>query len=155
MRHSTRHGLAATQLLYALMVVMVGAFAFYYYVNDRSESAKRGLTIKRMTAIEAALEKYCFDCGGELPSQEQGLEALLALPKDDAPHGWAGPYLTKPADLQDGWGRPFKFMCPGKMLKGSELRRPYDLASYGKDGCEGGEDLDRDVCNWDRTTMIP
>ena len=157
MRPNQRAGLAAGQLLGAVAVLFLAAFAFYYYANNYAEQSKRSTTVHRLTAIEAAFEKYCVDCGGRLPTAKQGLAALVAPPtRNPIPSGWNGPYLTAPQAVSDGWGRPFKYLCPGRpVAKGSSIMRPYDLASYGRDGAEGGKGLDRDVCNWDRSTMVP
>ena len=141
----------------ALALLVAGAFAFYYYVNSRSEVGKRALSIKRMALIETALEKYCVDCGGNLPTEKQGLKALLQRPTESpVPRGWRGPYLEDTETVQDAWGRAYKYVCPGGPVeRRSKIMRPYDLASYGRDGQEGGVDLDRDICSWDRGTMIP
>lgn len=156
MRHSTRRGLTPLDMLIVLAVVLVVAFAFYQYVNVKGETDKRKLTIRRMTAIETALEKYCVDCAGTLPTQRQGLAALHDPPTlPPVPKGWSGPYIRDPQALRDGWGRSFKYVCPGQPYAGSALAGPYDLASYGRDGSEGGKGLDRDICTWDRKTMLP
>lgn len=154
---SRRCGMGALELLGALGVLLVTAFGFYYYVNMRTEAAKRTLTIQRLQLIETGLEKYCLDCGGAIPTQKQGLEALLKAPqRPPIPRNWAGPYLTDLDTVRDAWGRPFKYVFPGRPIEvGSNIMRPYDLASYGRDGVEGGSGLDRDICNWDRSTLIP
>jgi general secretion pathway protein G len=110
-----------------------------------------------MSLIESALEKYCVDCGGMLPTEKQGLAALTETPmKGPIPRGWRGPYVQDEEVLKDGWGRPFKYVCPGGPVEAnSSIMRPYDLASYGRDGCEGGQGLDRDISSWDRATMVP
>lgn len=149
--------MGALQLLEALVAVLIAAFAFYYYVNTHAETAKRTLTIRRIAAAQAGLEKYCVDCGGRLPTAKQGLAALLTRPtRPPIPSQWNGPYLNDEAGLLDGWGRPLKYVCPGRPLApGSSIMAPYDLASYGRDGAEGGNRLDRDIRSWDRSTMVP
>lgn len=157
MRRNQRTGMGAVDFLGAVVLILIAAFAFYYYVNNHAENSKRTLTIKRLVAVETALEKYCVDCGGRLPTAEQGLEALLERPQQKPiPQAWAGPYLSESDAINDGWGRPFKYLCPGRpVAPGSDIMRPCDLASYGRDGSEGGRGLDRDICNWDRATMVP
>lgn len=157
MRRSRRLGMTALKFLGALVAVLVIAFGFYYYANNKAELGRRAVTVRRMTAISAALEKYCVDCGGVLPTPKQGLEALLVPPTlSPRPSQWNGPYLQNAQDLLDGWGRPLQYVCPGRpMAAGSSIMRAYDLASYGRDGSEGGKGLDRDLCSWDRGTMAP
>ena len=149
--------MGAVQLLGALVAVLIAAFSFYYYANAHTETAKRALTIHRITAIQEALDKYCVDCGGQLPTAKQGLGVLLTKPtRRPIPSEWAGPYLNDDAALQDGWNRPLKYVCPGSPLApGSSIMAPYDLASYGRDGAEGGKGLDRDIRSRDRSTMMP
>lgn len=154
---NTRAGMALVGLLVALIVLLLAVFAFYSYVNMRSVHGKREVTLERLQILQDALQRYLVDCGGTLPTQKQGLPALLKKPETrPIPRGWRGPYVLDPAVLRDGWGRPFKYYCPGGGLRDDPQRlRPYDLASYGQDGAEGGEGLDRDLCSWDRTTLLP
>jgi general secretion pathway protein G len=149
--------MTGVQFVGTLGAVLIGAFGFYYWANDKAESGKRAVTIQRMATISVDLEKYCVDCGGMLPTQKQGLEALLTPPSRSPRHAlWNGPYLQTADELRDGWNRPFKYLCPGGPLEvGAEVMRPYDLASYGRDGSEGGRGLDRDLCSWDRSTLSP
>jgi general secretion pathway protein G len=157
MRRSERAGMGAVQLLATLVVMLVAAFGFYYYVNSRAETGKRVVTVKRLTLLEEALAEYAVDCAGALPTARQGLGALLRKPETGhCPQGWHGPYLQDPETVRDGWGRPFIYLCPGRpMASGSSIMRPYDLASYGRDGRESGKGLDRDICDWDRSTLLP
>jgi general secretion pathway protein G len=140
----------------AMAVVIAVAFAFYFYVEARAGEGKRALTIERMGEVQEALEKYLIDCGG-LPTQKQGLEALVRQPeRQPVPRGWRGPYLHDSAKLKDGWGRSIKYYWPGGSSAGDGGQtRPYDLASFGCDGQEGGKALDRDIRSWERATMAP
>ena len=156
MRHSTRRGMGASELLIALLIAAAVAFGFYHYVNAKAETDKRALTVRRMVAIETALQKYCADCAGALPSEKQGLSALCQRPTArPVPKGWAGPYLRDTSELKDGWSRAFHYVCPGRPYPQSAMLQAYDLSSYGRDGCQGGKGLDSDICNWDRKTMAP
>lgn len=155
MRRSTRRGMGASELLIALLIAAAVAFGFYHYVNAKAETDKRALTIRRMVAIEAALEKYCADCAGALPTQEQTLSALWERPKVAPPQGWAGPYLKDPSALKDGWNRDFHYLCPGRPYPQSTMLQAYELSSYGRDGVQGGKGLDSDIYSSDRKTMAP
>jgi len=156
MRHSTRSGMSPVELLLALVVVVALALGFFQWVNVKAESDKRKLTIRRMVEVETALRKYCADCAGAFPTESQTLLALHDKPTTSpAPKGWAGPYVADERVIEDAWGRRFKYVCPGRPYAASDVSRPFDLASYGRDGCEGGRGLDRDILNWDRKTMAP
>jgi general secretion pathway protein G len=155
--YAPRRGMALTELLAAMVILCLAVLGAYHYVNQRAALAKRTASIERMQLIGEALARFSLDTGGNLPTQRQGLGALIQQPVlSPVPHAWRGPYVSSPAILQDGWGRPFQYFCAGGLIEvGSAIRRPYDLASYGRDGVEGGKGLDRDILSWDRTTMIP
>ncbi len=157
MEPSARAGLGTSSLFVVTAAAIAAAFVFYLYVEARTAQSKRVLTIERMAAIQDALDKYLIDCGGALPTQRQGLNALIERPATrPAPRGWNGPYLDDPAKLRDGWGRSIKYFCPGGTSPDDPgRRRPYDLASFGRDGQEGGKGLDRDILSWERDTMVP
>ncbi|MBU0607091.1 MAG: type II secretion system protein GspG [Armatimonadetes bacterium] len=156
MRHSTRRGMSPLELILALVVVVALALGFFQWVNVKAESDKRKLTIRRLVQVETALRKYCADCAGAFPTEKQGLIALYEKPTaSPVPKGWLGPYVTDKRVIEDAWGRCFKYVCPGRPYAASDVTRPFDLASYGRDGCEGGRGLDRDILSWDRKTMVP
>ena len=68
------------------------------------------------------------------------LKELFERPPDLPPSRWDGPYLSTPDLLNDAWGRPYHYLCPGKYNKDS-----YDLWSVGPDGVNGTAD---DIGNW-------
>lgn len=78
---------------------------------------------------------------GDYPSTSQGL-AVLLTPMPDK--GIPEPLLRSRDALNDPWGHPYRYRCPG-------VKRPYsyDLWSFGPDGKEGTAD---DVGNWDEPT---
>lgn len=86
--------------------------------------------------LETPLTAYRVNMG-RYPSTEEGLEALLKKPSDEAV-SWRGPYVKK--INPDPWGSPYQYAYPGE-------RNPagYDLWSYGPDGIESEDDIG----NWD------
>jgi general secretion pathway protein G len=143
-------------LLLAFAFVFTVAMLISRHMAHRTESSKRQITVERIIAIEDALARYMIDSGGMLPTGGQGLAALLEEPEDPpVPASWAGPYVSSEADLKDGWGREFQYLCPGRQLEGYEgIHHPFSLWSCGEDGAEGGKESNADICSWDRTTMI-
>jgi general secretion pathway protein G len=87
--------------------------------------------------LEKALDQYRLDTR-RYPTTEQGLQALVAKPSNEA--SWNGPYLKK-AVPNDPWGRPYVYRNPGQ--KGD-----FDLVSYGRDGRPGGNGEDADITNY-------
>lgn len=73
---------------------------------------------------------------GNYPSTEEGLEALVRRPSEDATN-WQGPYVR---DLpKDPWGNPYQYRFPGEINTDT-----YDLWSWGPDG----RDSDQNIGNW-------
>ncbi|TLD72185.1 type II secretion system protein GspG [Phragmitibacter flavus] len=74
-----------------------------------------------------------------IPTQQQGLEAMVTRPTvDPKPKNWLP--MAKPEALTDPWGRKYQYRNPGKRNPSS-----YDIFSAGPDGLEDTED---DVGNW-------
>jgi general secretion pathway protein G len=83
---------------------------------------------------------------GRNPTTEEGLEALFKCPADLPQDKWPEPhFLRKEWVLNDPWGHPYVYRCPGLHLPGG-----FDLYSCGRDGvsASGGGD-DDDINNWD------
>ena len=90
----------------------------------------------QIDAFAAALESFYIDTG-RYPTEEEGLEALWTRP-ENAPVGWAGPYLLRRVPL-DPWGNPYVYRVPGR------FGFPYEIISFGADGREGGEGYNADI----------
>ena len=73
---------------------------------------------------------------GNYPSTEEGLNALLKAPSENA-KSWQGPYVKKMS--KDPWGKDYNYRFPGEHNVES-----YDLWSLGPDGKES----DDDIVNW-------
>jgi hypothetical protein len=86
---------------------------------------------EEMQAIMALLEEY-HDTNQSYPTTEQGLAELAA-------------FGTVPS--ADPWGNTYVYASPG-------LVNDYDLASYGADGAEGGEDNAADITSWAEANLI-
>jgi general secretion pathway protein G len=132
---------AAGFTLLELLVVMVIIGLLAAYVAPRYFSQVGRSEIKaaqaQIVAFEKALDTYRLDVG-RYPSTEQGLNALLQRPQNDAK--WNGPYLQKAIPL-DPWGKPYQYKSPGE-------HGEFDLWSFGKDGQPGGTGENADVANW-------
>jgi general secretion pathway protein G len=80
-------------------------------------------TRARIADLESALVRFARD-NGRLPTTEEGLDALAAVPLDE-------------------WGNAFHYRQPGVHNPGG-----FDLWSLGADGQPGGECVDADLGNW-------
>lgn len=105
-----------------------------YLAGARTDTAKL-----QLDQLATALDLFRVDVG-RLPTNEEGLSALLTKPAELG--RWRGPYLRKVQAINDPWGRPFNYKIPGE-------HGEYDLVSYGADGKAGGDGENIDVANWD------
>ena len=136
--HRTRAtGFTLLELLVVMVIVglLAGLVAPRYFAQVGKSETK--VARSQIQAIEKALEMYRLETG-QLPSSEQGLNALVTRPQNEP--GWSGPYLKKAAP-PDPWGRPYLFKSPGE-------HDDYDLYSLGRDGRPGGNGQDADITSW-------
>jgi general secretion pathway protein G len=135
------HKRAFTLIELMLVVIIIGVLAAMVVprLAGRSEQARQAAATADIEGnVATALDMFELDCG-QYPTTEQGLVALMTKPTTaPVPEDWRGPYLKKPA--VDPWSRPYIYKSPGEHNVGD-----YDLASWGRDGIEGGGD---DVVNW-------
>jgi general secretion pathway protein G len=123
-------------ILALLVAVVVPKFV------GRSDEARVTATAVQLKNIGSALDLYKLD-NGLYPTTEQGLEALVTEPTTPPlPTNWKkGGYLPKVP--LDPWKRPYVYLSPG--IHNAE----YDLFSYGADGEVGGEEISKDIANWE------
>jgi len=128
------HGFTLLELL--VVVVIIGLLASYVGPRLFGQLSKSEVTVARgqLEAFRRALDHYRLDVG-RYPTTEQGLNALLARPGNEAK--WNGPYLQG-AVPPDPWGQPYVYRAPGE--KGE-----FDLVSHGKDGVPGGTGDNADI----------
>ncbi len=84
-----------------------------------------------------ALDTYKLDVG----NYPDNLNQLIETGQEEMSR-WRGPYLSKRVIPKDPWGNDYVYKHPGE-------NGDYDLSSYGKDGEEGGEGLNRDINSWE------
>lgn len=125
-----------TLLELLVVVVIIGLLAGLVVPRyfDTLEKSKSKIVRAQLDAFEKALEQYRLDVG-KLPSNEQGLDALVTAPAGVA--SWQGPYLKKAVPL-DPWGHAY-------IYKLSQTGRDADVISYGSDGQPGGSGEAKDI----------
>jgi general secretion pathway protein G len=135
-QHAT--GFTLVELLVVLVILgLLAGIAVPQVMNSLSK-AKSSTAALAVENLASAIDLYRLDVG-RLPTQNEGLDALVERP-DDASK-WFGPYLRKRDMLIDPWGNAYHYRFPGQ-------HGTYDLFSLGADNAEGGEDEDRDLGNW-------
>ena len=124
-----------------VVVVIIGLLAAIVAPNVIGNIDQAAITRARqdVRSIETALNLYRLD-NFRYPSTEQGLQALVSNPGDNAAPNWkAGGYLDRVPN--DPWNNPYQYSNPGR-------RGEFDVWSLGADGQPGGEDVDADIGNW-------
>jgi general secretion pathway protein G len=131
---SKSKGFTLLELL--VVIVIIGLLAGYVAPRYFGQVGKSEVQVARaqIDSLEKALDQYRLD-NRHYPSAEQGLDALVAKPAEEA--AWAGPYLKK-AVPNDPWGHPYVYRVPGQKAE-------FDLYSLGRDGKPGGTGEDADI----------
>lgn len=134
----TKNGFTLLELLVVLSIMgllaaIVGPQVIKYLGSSRSGTAQ--VQVKN---IAASLQLFRLDAG-RYPTAQEGLTALVKQPTT-VPN-WNGPYLPDSNAITDPWGKPYRFLTPGK-------HGEVDVFTLGSDGTEGGTGEARDVGNW-------
>ena len=116
-----------------LLAAIVAPRVLTYLGRAKTDTAR--VEIKN---IETGLDLFNVDVG-RYPTQQEGLDALLAAPSGVP--SWRGPYLNAKGALDDPWRHPYHYDIPGR-------HGTYDLYSYGADNAPGGSGDNQDVSNW-------
>jgi general secretion pathway protein G len=101
----------------------------------RGEKAKADAAKIEIGQIGQSLDLFKLEIG-RYPSSQEGLQALISAPP--GVNNWNGPYWKKSTLPKDPWGNDYKYVAPGQS-------GPYDIVSYGADGKEGGEGVNKDI----------
>lgn len=136
-------GFTLVEMLIVIIIIGVLAALVAPQLFQRTGQAKSAAARSQIEMLGTALEAYRLD-NSYFPSTQQGLDSLNKKPTTPpVPTSWRGPYLKKAAP-KDPWGRPYKYVSPGKVNAES-----YDLYTLGRDGKDGGKDEDADVKSWE------
>jgi general secretion pathway protein G len=134
-RRQTQHGFTLIEMLVVIaLLALIAGFAaprvIGLFGKAKGDSAKIQIEM-----LAGALDHYRLDVGA-YPSEEQGLQALVAPPSDAA--RWNGPYLQGSEVPLDPWGRPYRY-------RRGEAGRDFRIVSLGADGAEGGDGENADI----------
>ena len=132
-------GMTLIEILVVLTLigVVLGIVGSNYL--GKSEQAKAKAAKIEIEQIGQALDLYKLEIGS-YPTTQEGLQALVAAPA--GVNNWAGPYWKKNTVPKDPWGHEYTYASPG-------THGAYDIMSYGADGKEGGDGVNKDIASWD------
>jgi len=132
-----QRGFTLIELLVVLAILAMLAAIVVPRVFRNLEKAKVSTAKTQIAALESAISAYRLDVGS-FPTTDQGLQALRTQPA--GVENWDGPYLPK--DIPpDPWGHPYVYRCPSE-------HGDYEIISYGADGREGGDGVNKDIESW-------
>lgn len=128
-----------TLLEIMVVVVIIGLLAAIVAPNliGQIDTAQVNRAKQDIRVIESALNLYRLD-NFRYPSTQEGLQALVTNPGENAAPNWKQQLRSMP---MDPWNNPYQYRFPGQ-------RGDFDIYSYGADGRDGGEGLDADIGNW-------
>jgi len=132
-----QRGFTLIELLVVLAILAMLAAIVVPRVFRNLEKAKVNTAKTQIAAFESAISAYRLDVGS-FPTTDQGLQALRTQP--GGVENWDGPYLPKDIPA-DPWGHPYVYRCPSE-------HGDYEIISYGADGREGGDGVNKDILSW-------
>ena len=131
----------AFTLLEIMLVVAIIALLLstgFFIFGDKLHIGQDAKIQADIQSFNGALQTYRMVADDQLPTTEQGLQALVNMPATDPkPSKW---YQMMEHLPKDPWGHDYVYVCPGKHNPNG-----YDLYSKGKDGIDGTAD---DQGNW-------
>ncbi|MGA0332490.1 MAG: type II secretion system major pseudopilin GspG [Kiritimatiellia bacterium] len=135
-------GFSLIEVLVALVIIAIMGSVVALNLVGTTEDAKIKSTQAEIQTLATALTLYKAQ-QGFLPSQQQGLEALVRAPTSAPvpPRYPQGGYLQSVEVPLDAWDRPYIYLSPGRE------NQPFEIISYGADGMEGGSGADADLSN--------
>ena len=112
-----------------VVIVILGLLATIVVINVMPAADRAATTKARadIATLEQGIEMYRLD-HMRYPTGDEGLQALVS-----------GNYVRRLPD--DPWGNAYRYSAPGPD------GRPFQIASLGADGREGGDGEDEDIAN--------
>ena len=117
----------------SLLLGLVGPRVLSYLGDSKVKTAKL-----QIESFGSALDLFYLDAG-RYPTGSEGLDALTQRPSNVPV--WNGPYLKGGRVPNDPWGNAYQYRSSG------ERTPPYEIASFGADGREGGTGTAADISN--------
>ena len=131
-------GFTLVEIMVVVVILGILAVLIVPRVLGRSDEARQAAAKHDIATIMQSLKLYHLD-NGRYPTNDQGLQALVAKPSSaPVPPNWK-PYLDKVP--KDPWGNTYEYLSPG-------VHGEIDVFSLGADGQPGGTGADLDIGSW-------
>jgi general secretion pathway protein G len=135
-----QRGLSLIEILIALTLLAVAGTFVVGQVFDNLREGEINSAKIQIQKIGDILSDYRRKCG-RYPTTDQGLDALVSNPGEDACRRYPPNGFIKGGKIpQDPWGEEFIYESDG---------RKYTIISTGPDRLEGGEEYDADISSED------
>jgi general secretion pathway protein G len=140
-RRAKARGFTLIEIMVVIVILGILAALVVPRVLERPDEARAVAARNDISAIMQALKLYRLD-NQRYPTQEQGINALIARPtQPPVPPNWKpNGYLERLP--KDPWGHAYQYLNPG-------LRGEIEVFSFGADGQPGGTGIDADIGSWD------
>ncbi len=137
-------GFTLIEILVVIMIITILASIVTVNVLRKPGEARVSAAKMQIKQLQTALQLYRTE-QGRLPTQDQGLEALVAKPASDPvpPNYPDEGYLDSQKVPPDPWKSAFIYLVPGR--KGEV----FEIISYGSDGEPGGDGEAADLSSSD------
>ena len=133
-------GFSLVELLVAVSIMVVLAGVVALNLVHEPGKARVARAMSDLATLKTAVRLYQSD-NFVLPTQRQGLEALVVRPvTEPVPKNWReGGYIDSAVLPKDPWKNDYLYFVPGRN------REAFEIVSYGADGQPGGEDEAADL----------
>jgi len=141
---SGNEGFTLLEILVVVMIITILASIVTVNVLKKPGEARVSTTKMQLKQLKTAIQLYRTE-QGIVPSQRQGLEALVSQPTiEPIPKNYpADGYLDSRNLPLDPWKNPYIYLTPGRRGE------TFEIISYGADGEPGGEDEAADLSSSD------
>lgn len=137
---ATQAGFTLVEILVVIVILTILASIVTVNVVRKPGEARVAAARIQIKQLQTALQVYRTE-QGRLPSQEQGLEALVRKPAAGIvpEHYPEEGYLESREVPKDPWNNDYVYLIPGRQGES------FEIISYGSDGEPGGEGDAADV----------
>ena len=141
-KNKMRKGFTMVELMAVLIILGLLATVLVKNFMGQTDKARVITTKANLKILHTAVMQFKMDTG-QLPTEEEGLMALIEPPAELEELVDPGGYLETTEVPKDGWGNDFYYQLY------PDSGKPFVIISWGADGEEGGEDYDTDLYSTD------